>query len=278
MFSSFLKSLKEIAHLYDVFIFDIWGVLHDGLSPFPYVIDALKELKKNKLIYLLSNAPRRAKSAKKKLEHFGIREELYTDIFTSGEQCHNFLRDRPNAFYQKLGTTFYQIGQDIIAQRLPYRQVFKEDFLKADFILATAYDSLELDFILSFDTKKPLICVNFDKTVYIGSTIVPCAGSLAALYEKYCDPHDIFYHGKPDISMFQTVHEMSSDAIGLQIDKKRILMCGDSLETDIKGANMFGIDSVLVQSGVHKAHQDNIEDFNKHFQAFPNYIISEISF
>lgn len=37
-----------------------------------------------------------------------------------------------------------------------------------------------------------------------------------------------------------------------QIDKNRIIMLGDSLQTDIKGANLYGIHSLFTLSGVHQ--------------------------
>ena len=37
-----------------------------------------------------------------------------------------------------------------------------------------------------------------------------------------------------------------------KINKSNILCIGDSLETDILGANQFGLNSLLITNGIHK--------------------------
>jgi len=56
-----ITNLRELAPRYDGFILDLWGVIHDGVSPIPGAIDCLRSLiDTGKRITLLSNAPRRA--------------------------------------------------------------------------------------------------------------------------------------------------------------------------------------------------------------------------
>ncbi len=53
------KGLKSIAHKFDLFFIDIWGVVHDGISLFEDSINVLNELQNLKKEYiLLTNAPR----------------------------------------------------------------------------------------------------------------------------------------------------------------------------------------------------------------------------
>ncbi len=53
------KGLKSIAHKFDLFFIDIWGVVHNGISLFEDSIQTLDELNKiNKEYVLLTNAPR----------------------------------------------------------------------------------------------------------------------------------------------------------------------------------------------------------------------------
>jgi ribonucleotide monophosphatase NagD (HAD superfamily) len=54
-----LQGLREVAGNYDGFVLDLWGVVHDGVTVFPGVVDALRQLHaaKKKLVFL-SNAPR----------------------------------------------------------------------------------------------------------------------------------------------------------------------------------------------------------------------------
>ena len=51
--------LSSIAHNYDLFYIDLWGVVHNGINLYEGAINTLKELKKNnKDFVLLTNAPR----------------------------------------------------------------------------------------------------------------------------------------------------------------------------------------------------------------------------
>ena len=44
-----LQHLSEIHHLYDAFIIDLWGVMHNGITLNPNAIEAVDKLKKNYL-------------------------------------------------------------------------------------------------------------------------------------------------------------------------------------------------------------------------------------
>ena len=71
-----IGGLEEISGLYDGFILDLWGVVHDGVRPFPDTIPALLELRKaRRKVWLLSNAPRRAHIIAAKLREMGIGED-----------------------------------------------------------------------------------------------------------------------------------------------------------------------------------------------------------
>ena len=58
--------------------------------------------------------------------------------------------------------------------------------------------------------------------------------------------------GKPSISIYQE----ATKHIG-NIDKSKILAVGDSIYHDIKGANDFKVDSLLITSGIHKLYFDS---------------------
>ena len=60
----------------------------------------------------------------------------------------------------------------------------------------------------------------------------------------------------------------------IQLNKSRTVAIGDSIFHDIKGANNFGIDSILVKSGIHK-DSDNINQLCKNHQIVPTYLIED---
>ena len=88
-----------------------------------------------------------------------------------------------------------------------------------------------------------------------------------------------FIIGKPNIEIFHYVQELSNS------DKSKTLMIGDSLFNDIAGANGFGIDSLLITSGIHKEEfmqniptNDIIDNIKSDFQITgkPDYIMDRL--
>ena len=64
-----INNFSEIFEKYDSIICDIWGVVHNGISPYLEAIDVLKKLKNDKKEFvLLTNAPRPNKTVKIFLE------------------------------------------------------------------------------------------------------------------------------------------------------------------------------------------------------------------
>ena len=97
-------AIKDIEHLhlmehasksYDSLIIDQWGVLHDGKTPYPGVVECLKNLKSlGKRLILLSNSSKRKSSSFKGLNKVGIDSLLFDDIVTSGEMAWNAISER----------------------------------------------------------------------------------------------------------------------------------------------------------------------------------------
>ncbi len=249
-----LRGLREIVAAYDALIVDLWGVIHGGIEPYPGVLEALTALRARGLpVALLSNAPRRAASAGRRLTEIGVPPDAYALLMTSGEAAHDALalRDRPE--HAALGRAYLYIGPawdaDLVAG-LDYRAV--EAVEAADFLLTVGlYD--EADPLARYDPlfaaarakNAPMICVNPDLVVHRQSGVTsPCAGVLAERYRA--QGGRVIYHGKPDPAIFHR----AARALG-QAEDARILVVGDSLATDIKGATAAGYDSLLVTRGIH---------------------------
>ena len=54
----FLRGLNKIYLNFDIFLVDLWGVIHNGVQCYSEALKVLKNIKKNKKILLISNAPR----------------------------------------------------------------------------------------------------------------------------------------------------------------------------------------------------------------------------
>jgi len=250
----FLAGLREIAPSYDGFILDLWGVLHDGSAPFPGVLDALARLKAaGKRLAVLSNAPRRAHLVASRMNEIGIPPELYDHVHSSGEEAWQHLKRRDDPFYASLGRRCYHIGparDENMLEGIDLERV--ADIAEAEFILNTGpswgWEETVADYETLLQAARardvPMVCANPDLVVIHEGRPAICAGALAQRYEALGGR--VRWHGKPFPSVYQTCFALFGIA-----ERRRILAVGDSLRTDIAGAEAAGIDSVLVTGGIH---------------------------
>ena len=248
-----LAGIGEIADRYDGYILDLWGVLHDGHAPFPGVIDCLTRLKSSgKHLVILSNAPRRAHLVEERVAEIGIPRTLYDHLLSSGEEVWQHLKRRDDPFYAALGSVCYHIGpprDDNMLSDLGLRRV--EDVAKAEFILNTGpwgWDQSVANYEAALQGGRardlPMVCANPDLVVMHRGSRVICAGALAQRYEEIGGR--VRWHGKP----FPSVYDTCFGLLGIA-NRQRILAVGDSLRTDIAGANGVGIASLLILGGIH---------------------------
>ena len=247
------KGMASFTEKYDAFILDIWGVLMDGLQPYPGATDCLQKLRAcNKKIVLLSNAPRQAHIVAEKLESIGIASTLYDYILSSGEATRLALSKRPDGILRGLGNTYYYIGPDRdrgLLDGLSYAT--SKDLKTSNFILATGPLN-DTDVLSSYDEllqkscnlRLPMVCANPDHLVVRqnGERLL-CAGAIADHYEKLGG--QVVYFGKPHKEIYSICLAQLT-----AFSKNNILAVGDTLQTDIKGAQDFGLATTLVVGGV----------------------------
>jgi len=247
--------LAGLVDRYDGFILDLWGVVHDGVCPYPGVADCLKRLRAaGKRICLLSNAPRRVDSARARLDAMGLTPDHYDALFTSGEATFEALLNPPDAWHAALGSCLLHLGpprdRDVY-EGLPNRVPVSAPE-EADFIVNTGIDDFD-ETLADYEPvlracaerRLPMICANPDLIVHVGEKMVICAGELARRYEELGG--DVRYHGKPYPSVYERCFRLLGD-----IPPSRIVAVGDSLRTDVAGANAAGIDALLVTGGIHR--------------------------
>ena len=240
-----LNSIRPLLDHYDHFILDIWGVLHNGITAYDGVNDALALLKDNgKQIGLLSNSPNRSDVIRDDLSDYKGVDSLYDHILTSGDSSYEALKA-----YQ--GGSVYCLWQAEDPTCLEGLNIRRVDTPKeADVVLASLlphdattanYDPI-LQEILSLGL--PLICANADLIVNIGTDLCLCAGAVAQDYEALGGT--VSWHGKPHHEVYEELHRM----MGMP-DKSRLCAIGDSLRTDIQGAGTFGIHNAWNLVGIH---------------------------
>jgi len=269
----FIRGLSEVFGRYEGFILDLWGVVHDGVAPFPDTIPALSSIKKSgRKIWLLSNAPRRASVIIEKLTEMGIPRGLYDGIVTSGEASWQALQE---SLLGEWGRRCIHIGSSVRDRSLYEGLDIKlvTDPLHADFVLNSGIedfsDTLEKYIPLLEKCRAqnlPMLCANPDKTVHVKEQLVICAGALAAAYEAMGG--QVVYYGKPYRSVYsRCLREM---------EHSQVLAVGDSMLTDIAGATGVGLDSVLVTLGIHREElvgEGPFESFLARYPYQPTYIM-----
>lgn len=247
-----LEGFAPLAARYDGFILDLWGVIHDGVRPYPGAVDCLTRLgAAGKRRALLSNGPRRNHVIQGAMRAMGIADSLYDAILTSGEATWRALRDRPDPWLQALGTHVFHLGpkRDLsVIEDLPLTRV--ETPAEASFVVNTGPDDelgvtdlgpYEATLAECAELRLPMVCANPDLEVMRDGRRVLCAGALAQRYETLGG--DVRYFGKPDPAIYP--------AIVAALGVARVLAVGDALRTDVAGAAAAGLPSCWVLGGIH---------------------------
>src|SRR3954447_3459012 len=249
-----IGGMRKLALDYDGLILDLWGVVHDGVAPFPGVLDCMGQLMEaGRRIVLLSNAPRRADDVIRRIEKIGVKRHLYHAVMSSGEEAWQHLYRRDEPFYASLGRRCLHICSE---RDLEMREGLDLDWVEtpeeADFILNTGpaeWEDTHEDYVPILQAARrrdlPMVCANPDLVVMHGGREALCAGALAEQYEEMGGT--VRWHGKPHRSVYDTCLKRLGIA-----DRNRILAIGDSLRTDIAGAAGAGIPSLFIAgSGIH---------------------------
>lgn len=277
-----IESILDIINNYEVFLFDQWGVVHDGENIFPEAENIFKILQeKQKKIFIISNSGKRSSDNVHRMEKLGANFILKSPIITSGDVCYDLLINNKEPF-QNIGNKYFVIATDYpLLKNTNFEKT--EELNKSDFLLLstttgfTNYDSLKKIFEKAIKLNLPLVCSNPDILGVSGQIIHPSTGDLAIQYKKLGGKTHII--GKPGMEIFKFAYYKTS------LPKEKVLMIGDSLFNDIYGANQFKIDSLFITSGIHKefflSNKDPLEiidNIHSDYQntGIPNYAMEKL--
>lgn len=238
-----LYDFNDLLDAYDAFIIDLWGTVHDGKRLFPGVEERLRALKASgKTVVFLSNAPRPSNSVRILLDKLELSTQHYDHLITSGDL---FLADVQKT--PALQKPFYYIGDSVFHEPLlAALQKPTNDLDVAAYILCSAVTPNYQEILqAALPQEKLLVCVNPDLMVIEDGHLSPCAGAIAQEYAQKGGP--VAYYGKPHPLAYDHTFKMMGNP-----PKEKVLMIGDGLHTDILGANQYGIDSLLVNTGIHR--------------------------
>jgi HAD superfamily hydrolase (TIGR01459 family) len=250
-----LTSIAGLAPARDVWLTDVWGVIHNGVEPFAAACEATTKFRlSGGIVILLSNAPRPAASVAAQLDRIGVPRFAWDAILTSGDAA----RALVGAY---AGRRVFHLGPERDLSLYDDLGVTLADPADADAVSCTGLfdDEIETpadyaDVLADLAARKlPMICANPDLTVVRGEKTVYCAGALAADYETRGG--SVSYAGKPYLPIYDMAYAMIERLKQKPVPKPRILCIGDGIHTDIKGAAAAGLDSVFIASGVHVAEE-----------------------
>jgi HAD superfamily hydrolase (TIGR01459 family) len=245
----FVDHLRELTHNVDIILSDIWGVIHDGLVAFPEACNALQTFRANGgVVVMITNAPRPADSVQRQLRKLGVADTTYDGIVSSGDLTRNFVTEHRGQLVCKIGPERdNSIFRDLDVGFAPLDS--------ADYIVCTGpYDDETetpedyRDMMREALARKlTLICANPDIVVERGDRLIYCAGAIADLYQDMGG--EVIFYGKPHRPIYDRAlsiaHERRKTTDG------RVLAIGDSVRTDLTGANAMGLDCVFLTRGIH---------------------------
>ena len=115
-----------------------------------------------------------------------------------------------------------------------------------------------------------MVCTNPDLVVHRGNKKEYCAGTIAKIFQEMNGK--VTYYGKP-------YPEIYKDCIK---EEKKVLVIGDNLNTDIRGANNMHYDSLFIKNGIHIDEFKNLtsDNFDKIFNKYKvkiNYYQNHLS-
>jgi HAD superfamily hydrolase (TIGR01459 family) len=246
--------------VYDALFCDIWGVLHNGVVAFEPTIDALMRFRhEGGSVILLSNAPRSGTIVREYLERLHVPQEAFDAIVTSGDVTAEEVIRRKNE-------PVYYLGPSKDHGLLSEFSITPSPLHEATYVLCSGLrdDTTEtpqhykgtLESMLA--RNLPMVCANPDRIVRRGTTLVYCAGALAEAYSDLGG--QVIYAGKPYPPIYNLGFHVLTDLRETSVPRARILVIGDSVETDIRGASRMNLDSVFVYSGIHTSELSDLDD------------------
>lgn len=275
------ENILDLIDKFDLYVFDIYGVLWNGKSVISGADKTLEELKKaGKKVLIMSNGTALSTKIEESYGKRGFIKGVHYDrIVSSGDAYHAYvLKD-------KRLLKFYQFGRPSKAlfEGSQYIELAKPE--EADFVYAGVpqifdgeiwrdYLTIEpfADELLSLiKMNKTLVCANPDLKAFENQYDEPVIrqGSVAKFYVE--NGGDVEYWGKPYGNIYD--YALRNELM----PRDRMLMIGDTLQTDILGGKNYGMKTVLVRRGIselnmREAGMKDMAAYASSLNIVPDYI------
>ncbi len=231
------------------FLLDMDGVIYRDDQLVPGAADLIEAFHENGIpfLFLTNNSTPTPEDLVVKMRHLGIEGLAARHFYTSANNTADFLEET----YPEC--TAFVLGEGGLLAALKDAGI-ANDAIAPDFVIVgEGYPSLEkLNRAHGFlEQGARLVATNPDNWCPAGGgTTRPGAGATAA-YLEASSGRQAYYLGKPNAYMFsrarrRLLHGLSS---GAHADNHVVIMVGDTMETDIRGAIEMGLRTYLVLTG-----------------------------
>lgn len=286
-----IQSLAEVSDRYSALFVDLWGCVHNGVTAFPEAVAALQAYRANGgIVVLVTNSPKPRAGVAGQLAEFGVPEDAYDTIATSGDSA------RSAMFTGAVGSKVYFMGEwqrdegffeplNVIHDPV---EITRAPLAEAEGIVCCGpFDTMadpdvnRADFLLAKQKGLKLLCANPDIVVDRGEKREWCAGALARLYTEMGG--ESLYFGKPHPPIYDLARRRLA-AEGHDVDNAGILAIGDGILTDISGAMGEDIDSLFITGGLaaietrttRQPDEKALESFLNKENIHPTYAIGQL--
>jgi HAD superfamily hydrolase (TIGR01459 family) len=266
-----LEGIAPLVARYDLFLCDVWGVVHNGRTAYPAAVDALTRARAaGTTVLLITNAPRPGAVIESQIAHYAVPRGSYDAIVASGDVARDELRRRP-------GVKLFHLGPERDMPNYDALDLELVDIDRADLVVCTGFfdDTTETpddyrDMLARVRARNlPMICANPDIVVERGDRLIWCAGALAQAYETLGG--EVVYAGKPHAPIYDLALAAAAKIRGKKVARERVLAIGDGVRTDLAGAIRQGFDCLFVVAGIHAAELNRADgelDLKRSAQVF----------
>ncbi|MDP5084614.1 MAG: TIGR01459 family HAD-type hydrolase [Yoonia sp.] len=286
-----IDRFEDISGQYDAAFVDLWGCMHNGVHALPAAVAAMQKYRaQGGVVILVTNSPRPWDSVARQINGFGIPDDAWDAIATSGDSARAamfrgivgekiwFMGESPRDedFFQPLKI----IENPVNIQKVPLEEA-------EGIICCGPFDPLadvavnRPEFLYAKTKGLKLLCANPDIIVDRGEVREWCAGALAALYTEMGG--ESLYFGKPHPPIYDLARRRLA-ALDKVPSDPRIIAIGDGIGTDILGALQEDIDALFISGGlaaaetktVHQPDPDALNDFLNAQQMSASYTIGHL--
>lgn len=285
-----ISTLSEVSDRYEALFVDLWGCVHNGVKALPQAVTALiRYREQGGVVILVTNSPRARQGVEKQLETFGVPQDSWDTIATSGDSA------RAAMFRGVVGEKVFFIGEDGDGKFFEPMKLIENPaniqcvpLDEAEGIVCTGpfdptADPAEMrpQFLYAKQKGMKLLCANPDIVVDRGDHREYCAGALAQLYTEMGG--ESLYFGKPHPPIYDLARRRLA-ALGHDVPNDAILAIGDGIQTDIAGAMGENIDSLFISGGLaaketktsHQPDDDALKAYIDEEKSNPTYTIGHL--